>query len=186
MMLLDKQLSGVILDEMLQARRSASAARTHYADHYESDTYRGWWADGIVSDSPDIIQIILRLALDGFDPWRQTGFEGWIVTVSVMTIPADMRSQNVSTLPIFLTPGPKEPVDMDSFLALAMAELDSLAAGLGGLRVFGKEGTYTLKALGMYVCADVPGGDKVTHMTGHGGYSPGRLRPLHGMLSGTK
>eukprot|EP00170_Pyropia_yezoensis_P000706 contig_3357_g707 len=103
-----------------------------------------------------------------------------------MSLPADMRSKNVSTLPIFITPGLNEPVDMDSFLALAMAELESLAAGLDGVRVFGREGTFTLKCLLIFVCADAPGGDKVTHMAGHGGYMPGRLRPYHGVLVGTK
>jgi len=186
MMLLDEKLSGFIMESMHDARRSAAEPQKQYADHYDSDTYRGWWADGTITAAPLTIYIMLRLALDGFDPWRQTGFKSWIVTASVMTLPADMRSKNVSTLPIFITPGPNEPVDMDSFMALAMAELNSLAAGLDGLRVFGKDGTYNVKALVMYVCADAPGGDKVTHMTGHGGYCPDRLRPYHGVLLGTK
>jgi len=93
MMLLDKKLSGLIIESMLHARQLPSEHWTQDSKHYNSDTYTSWWKYWTITvDFPSHF-VTLRLALDGFDPWRQAGFKGWIVTA--------LREQNRDLTAIF-------------------------------------------------------------------------------------
>jgi len=91
-------------------------------------------------------------------------------------------------LPVLITPGTKEPADMDSFLELTLHELNGLAVGVDGMHVHGLEGARKVKAVLLGIATDMPCGDKAAHMVGHSGRVGGRLRPLEGALSpsGTK
>jgi len=52
--------------------------------------------------------------------------------VTVLSLPAGTKSRLGCLLPVLITPGPGEPVDLDSFLVPLMAELSSLAVIGGG------------------------------------------------------
>jgi len=76
-----------------QKRQLPSEHWTQDSKHYNSDTYTSWWKYWTITvDFPSHF-VTLRLALDGFDPWRQAGFKDWIVTVWVMYLSGDMLVQ---------------------------------------------------------------------------------------------
>jgi len=181
MMLADPKLSAAMQDYMAYARGCAAEVDvTSFRDWFDGATFRRLVKDGfIVSD----FNIVLGVALDGFDSWRQTGCKGWPVVVTILSLPPEMRTKIVCMLPVLVTPGPGEPVDLDSFLAPLMAELNALAAGVPGMYIDGKEGTHTLRAFCVQVTTDLPAGQKVTHMTGHAGFTPNRFRTFHGALA---
>lgn len=184
MMLLDPELSVAMRDYMVIARqRAAEEDVASYSDWYDGASFRKLVKDGLIVSNADIV---LGVALDGFDSWRQTGCKGWPVVVTVLSLPPEMRTKTVCMLPVMITPGPGEPIDLDSFLRPLLVELHSLAAGVAGVSIYeGEEHGHTLRAFCVQVTTDMPAGQKVTHMTGHAGYTPNRFRTFHGTLWGT-
>jgi len=183
LMLADRQMSACIKESMSHARQRAAAPLQQYRDVYDSATFRDLCRRKIIDSDYDIL---LGVGVDGYDAFEQTGAKGVIVMVTVLSLPAGMRSQLVCLLPVLITPGPGEPVDLDSFLMPLMAELNSLAEGVEGVRVHGQLDTIKLRAVLLRLSTDMVGGDKITHMTGHSGRVPGCSRIFHGVLSGTK
>ena len=183
MLLADPLLSVWMAETMALARRRAAIPRgvhNKYQDFYDGDSVRGFCATGVISEDTDIV---LSAAIDAAEFWRQTGEKMVPVVFTVLSLPPDVRSKVVCMLPVMITPGPKEPVDMDSFLELAIHELNGLAVGVDGVHIHGREGARKVKAVLLGITTDMPGGDKATHMVGHSGRVGGRLRPLEGVLS---
>ena len=129
--------------------------------------------------------IMLGVAVDGYDAYEETGAYGIIIAVMMLSLPAEMRSKIVCMLPVLITPGPGEPVDLASFIVPLMTELDSLAAGVEGVQVHGEDVPIRLRTMLLHTSTEMVGGDKLTHMTGNSGRVPGRLRLIHGVVSGS-
>lgn len=170
MMLLDPELSVAMRDYMVIARqRAAEEDVASYSDWYDGASFRKMVKDGLIVSNADIV---FGVALDGFDSWRQTGCKGWPVVVTVLSLPPEMRTKTVCMLPVMITPGPGELIDLDSFLRPLLVELHSLAAGVAGVSIYeGEEHGHTLRAFCVQVTTDMPAGQTVTHMTGHAGYT---------------
>jgi len=168
MMLEDPVLSRAMRDYMAYARQCAAEPVSVYRDWFDGATFRKLCRDKvIISDG----NIVLSVLLDGFDSLRQSGCNGWPVLITILSLPSSMRSKIVCMLPVCFTPGPREPVNLDSFLELLMEELNTLAAGVVGVNVHGMEDTLTLRAFCLQVTTDMQAGHKITHMTGQGGYT---------------
>jgi len=184
MMLAELMLSAAIPDYIAYALRYAAEIDvTSLSDWFNGATLRQPVKDGlIVSDS----NIALGMALDGFDFWRQTGCKRWSVVVTILRLPPEMRTKIVCTLPVLVTPGPGKPADLDSFLAPLMAELNALAAGVPGMYINGKGGTHMRRGFCVQITTDLPAGQKITHMTGHPGFTPNRFWTFHGALASRK
>jgi len=82
-----------------------------------------------------------------------------------------------------VTPGPREPKDLDSFLHPIMEELNILANGISGLKVHGSGAAHVLRVFLFQVTTDMPAGDKLINANGSNGMSPSRFRPLFGWCS---
>ena len=184
MMLAELMLSAAIPDYIAYALRYAAEIDvTSLSDWFNGATLRQPVKDGlIVSDS----NIALGMALDGFDFWRQTGCKRWSVVVTILRLPPQMRTKIVCTLPVLVTPGPGKPADLDSFLAPLMAELNALAADVPGMYINGKGGTHMRRGFCVQITTDLPAGQKITHMTGHPGFTPNRFWTFHGALASRK
>lgn len=182
LMLADQDMLTSIRETIGHARQCTAAPLEQYRDFYGSATIRDLCRRKIVNSNYDIL---LGVAVDGYEAFQQTGAKGVVITVTVLSLPADIRSQLVCVLPVLITPGPGEPLYLDSFFLSLMTKLGFLAGGVTGVRVHGKEEPLTIRAFLAHTLTDIVGGDKVTHMTGHNGLVPGRLRLFHGVLSGT-
>jgi len=77
---------------------------------------------------------MLNCGTDGFQFWRQNGFEGWPIVMTPLSRRQDQRTRNKYQLLMAVTPGPKQPVDLESFLRPIPEELNELAKGVPGLR----------------------------------------------------
>jgi len=104
----------------------------------------------------------------------------------MMHAPADLRSRTAFGLPAFIPSGPGDLGNGDSFLLLVMTEPYGVSAGLKDVQIYGAQGTHTVRVYCPTLTADTPGGYKYTHMEDRGCYTPGRPRPLHGVMSGTR
>jgi len=152
-------------------------------DWYRPTTHRALSADGTVLSNICVINLILSMALDGFDAWRQTGCKGKPAVIAVQILPADMRYKVACLRLVFVKRGSNELVKVYLVLEPLLAELNYLADGVDGVDIFEEEGALTLKAVVIIITLDVTTVEKVTHTTGHRGRTPGRLQFLYGFVS---
>jgi len=94
------------------------------------------------------------------------------------------RVRGVSQRVLCVTPGPNAPADLESFLHPIAAQLDELAAGIGGVTVAGADRTHVLRAYVLQFTTDMPGGDKMLNAKGHNARRPNRCRPFEGVHDG--
>lgn len=171
-------------DNMSDARKIAAEEDvTSFRYWFDGGTFKRLVKDGLLVSDADVV---LGVALDGFDFWRHTGCKGWPVVITVLSLPPDMQAKIVCMLPVLVTPGQGEPVELDYFLEPLMVERNALAAGLPGVSIHeGEEGSHTLRAFCLLDTNDMPAGQIVTHMTGHAGYTLCRFLKFHRVLWGT-
>jgi len=53
---------------------------------------------------------------DGFQFWRANGYEGWPIFFTPLSVRPDQRTRAKYQLLLAVTPGPRQPVDLESFL----------------------------------------------------------------------
>jgi len=81
---------------------------------------------------------------------------GTILSISIFS-----RLKTASQTLLTVTPGPREPKDLVSFLHPIMEELNILANGISGLKVHGSDAVHLLRVFLLQVTTDVPAGDKL-------------------------
>jgi len=182
-MLSDPTLGPDIMAGMNSARQAAAAC----ADGKQKEGLHDWYHGlvflaavraGLFTKDTDIA---LSISTDGFEAWRQGGFQGWPIIVTVLNLPPGARTRNVCQIVVAITPGPRQPVDLESFLHPLAEELNELARGIPGIRVAGTSEPIVLRAHPVQFTTDMPAGDKLLNTTGSGGYSPNRGREFHGV-----
>jgi len=90
--------------------------------------------------------IALSVSTDSFEAWRQRGFQGWPIIVTVLNLSPGVRTRNICQIVAAVSPGPRQPVDLDSFLHPLMAELNQLARGILDIRIAGSSQIHTVRA----------------------------------------
>lgn len=163
---------------MAHARARASQPISSYEDWYDGSNFRNAVQRGCFRADTDVA---LSLSTDGFEVWRQQGFQGWPIVVSILNLDANCRTRVVNQLLVGVTPGPKQPADLESFLHPLAEELNTLAIGVPGIKVAGRPGEHTLRGYLLHVSSDMPGGDKIMNATGHNGHQPNRFRAFSGV-----
>jgi len=127
--------------------------------------------------------VSLSISADGFEAWRQGGCQGWTIIGTILSMPISSRFKTASQLLLTVTPGPREPKDLDSFLQPIMEELNILANGISGLKVHGSDAVNVLRAFLLQFTTDVPAGDMLINTNGSNGISPSRFHSLFGCWS---
>ena len=75
-------------------------------------------------------------------------------------------------LPLGISPGPKSPKDLDSFLKPFLEELKLLSDRVVAYDAHGDMGAFLVKAQLVLVTGDTPGISKLLHLSGHGATYP--------------
>jgi len=172
---------------MMQAVSHAREAAAAFApvnglrDFFDSDICRGLLADGTIDSN---IVALLGLSTDEFQAWRQQDYQGWPIMATILSMDARDRVRGVSQRVLCVTPGPNAPADLESFLHPIAAQLDVLAAGIGGVTVACSDWTQVLRAYVLQYTSDMPGGDKMLNAKGHNARRPNRCRPFKGVHDG--
>ena len=119
----------------------------------------------------------------------QYGHSSWLIStcllkkgilLSWILITPRYRTDNL--LPLGITPGPKSPQDLDSFIAPFLEELELLQKGVAAYDAFTKS-PFVLKAHLILVTGDTPAISKLLHLSGHTAKYPCRACTLEGTLS---
>eukprot|EP00170_Pyropia_yezoensis_P003186 contig_13359_g3193 len=133
---------------------------------------------GLLDEDTDVA---LSVPTDGFEAWRQRGFQGWPIIVTVLNLPPNVRVRNICEITVAITPGPRQPVDLESFLHPLAEKLNDLARGIPDVQVAGSSIPCTLRAHAIQFTPAVSALDILLNSTGSNGYAPGRAREIHGV-----
>jgi len=179
-MLADPILAPELLATMKAACLAAASRNPNhpYADFFHGNNFQELYNDGCFSS---MLDFAISLSTDGFEAWRQQGFSAWPFIAMILSLAADSRSKNVSQLILCVTPGPKQPADLESFLHPIVEELNQLGQGIPGVKIAGMEGEHTIRAFLVQVTGDMPAIDKIINAKGHNGRTPDRSRKFQGV-----
>ena len=178
MMLADPEIGPEMIELNEDALDDAEKARTVFKVFYHSDIYRDLVKKGIIK-SP--IDIFVSLGAEGYEAWRQSGYQGWPIMLTIMRMPTSTRFKIALQLLVTVTPGPNEPKDLESFLHPVMEELNLLARGVPGFKVAGLDGPQEVRVLLLQLTSDMTGGNKMTGMKGSNGRQQSRFQDFHGV-----
>lgn len=179
MMLADADIGAGMVTAMKEARQAAAAgAPKDLRDWFDGTTFRNLVNKGYFSTNTCIA---LSISTDGFQAWKQRGFEGWPIIATILNVDPSARVQVVSQLILGITPGPGQPVDLESFMHPVADELNVLATGVSGITVAGFPEPQTVHAFVVQFTADMPGADKIVNAIGGNGEHPSRFRVFSGV-----
>ena len=124
--------------------------------------------------------IALGLSTDGFAPFRNRKSTAWPLILFNYNLPPETRFHVEEILALGVIPGPKKPLDVDSFLWPAILEFIRLAQGLTTFDILKAE-LFVLHAYLILVFGDIPAISLLMHMKGHNGFSPCRMCKILGV-----
>ena len=128
----------------------------------------------------DYHDIALGFATDGFAPFKRQKLTMWILLVFNYNLPPEKRFQKDNILCVRIIPGPKKPLDADSFIYSLVSELLELAAGVSTYDALSRS-RFDLHAYVITVFGDIPTVSMLMHMKGHNGMHPCRMCSIHGI-----
>ena len=128
----------------------------------------------------DIRDIALGLSADGFAPFRRRTKTAWPLILFNYSLPPEIRFQLENILSLGVIPGPKKPVDFDSFIWPLVQELLRLAVGIHAYDKL-TDTFFPLRAYLILVFGDIPAISMVMSMKGHNGICPCRMCMIRGI-----
>jgi hypothetical protein len=124
--------------------------------------------------------IALGLSTDGFAPFKRRKKTAWPLIVFNYNLPPDLRILSDAMLSLGIIPGPKKPLDADSFLWPFVQELFRLMYGVRAFDILSSK-LFSLRAYLILVFGDMPAMSMIMRMKGHNGISPCRMCNITGL-----
>lgn len=157
-------------------------------DVFDADIYRNLLERNVVIDGKtlphrffhDPRDIALGLSTDGFAPFRRRKKTCWPLILFNYNLPPEIRFHLANILSLGVIPGPKKPVDFDSFLWPCIQELLRLEVGIHAYDALSDE-YFALRAFLILVFGDIPAIAMVMRMKGHNGIAACRLCEILGV-----
>ncbi|OBZ65551.1 hypothetical protein A0H81_14386 [Grifola frondosa] len=124
--------------------------------------------------------VALGLSTDGFAPFKHRKSTSWPIILYNYNLPPEIHFHKENIIPLGEVPGPKKPIDFDSFLWPIVEELLHLEVGV---RAWDAHTTahFILCAFLIIVAGDIPAISMVMHMKGHNSFLPCRMCNIHGV-----
>ncbi|KAJ3485684.1 hypothetical protein NLI96_g4778 [Meripilus lineatus] len=124
--------------------------------------------------------IAMGLSTDGFCPFRRRKKTAWPLILFDYNLPPEIRFHLEHILAVGVIPGPKKPIDIDSFLWPLVQEFLQLAVGVHTWDSL-TDTFFTLCAFLILVFGDIPAVSLLMRMKGHNGICPCRFCSIHGV-----
>ncbi|KAL7277981.1 hypothetical protein ACG7TL_007934 [Trametes sanguinea] len=122
----------------------------------------------------------LGLSTDGFAPFKRRSKTAWPLILVNYNLPPEIRNLLDNIIGLGVIPGPKKPVDFDSFLWPFAQELLRLAIGVHAYDAL-TDSFFALRAYLILVFGDIPAISMVMRMKGHNGSCPCRMCLIRGV-----
>ena len=186
------------LKSLTANRESASQMRYRAEEHthkpgvvkdvFDGELYQNLRSQHIVVDGKtlphkhfeDARDIALGLSTDGFGPFKRRSSTAWPLILFNYNLPPEIRFHLKHILGLGVIPGPKKPIDFDSFLWPFICEMLRLAVGVHAYDALSAE-FFALRAFLILVFGDIPAVSMVMRMKGHNGLSPCRMCKILGV-----
>jgi len=151
-------------DKCLQQALHIVATARRYSDFGDSQVHIHHYKDmGLFRDSRDIA---LSISTDGAQLTMKKKSDTWIVLISLLNLPAEMRIKSGNTIIAFATPGPNPPGLIESFLYPLFVEMAKASEGIWTWDAV--ESSYFLnRACICMALGDMLGSAKLNGMAGH-------------------
>lgn len=94
---------------MARAHSAATEPVARLWDWYDGAIFLSAVSAGYFASNP---AVALSISTDGFEAWRQRGYQGWPVIATVLNIEPYERVRVVSHLLLCVTAGPRQPADL--------------------------------------------------------------------------
>ena len=124
--------------------------------------------------------IALGVSMDGVSVFKKRSKTCLPLLLFNYNLPPDTRFHMNNIIPAGIIPGPKKPVDMDSFLHPLVQELVQLEIGTTAFDGLSKV-VFLLHAHLLVVSGDIPAVAVLMRMKGHNGFSPCRMCKIVGV-----
>jgi hypothetical protein len=124
--------------------------------------------------------IALGLSTDGFSPFKRRKTTAWPLILFNYNLGPEIRFHVDRILALGIVPGPKKPLDMDSFMWPAIVEFLKLMRGVNAFDGLSKK-FFSLRAYLIAVFGDIPAISMLMRMKGHNGISPCRMCGILGL-----
>lgn len=125
------------------------------------------------------------LSTDGAQLVAQRESDCWLVILSFLNVPTELRSKKLNLFICSVIPGPKSPGDLESFLYPIYQELAETGQGCWVWSGVQKE-WFLYRAHLVAIKADMLGATKLNKMTGHQGFRGCKVCLMAGCLSMSK
>jgi hypothetical protein len=112
--------------------------------------------------------------MDGFAPFRNRMTTCWPLILFNYNLPPEDQFHINNIISLGIIPGPKKPIDMDSFLRPLVEEMVQLAAGVTAFDSI-SHSAFVLCAYIIVVFGDIPAVSLLMRMKGHNGQVPCRF-----------
>jgi len=167
-----------MLENMAAARIAAYGGADGVQDYYHGTNFYHYRDCGLLDHGPFVM---LNCSTDGFQFFRKNGSEGWPITSTPLCLSRDQRNRYKHQLLLVVTPGPKQPFDLESFWHPIAKELYELGKGVPDLVIPNSATPVVLRSGVLNITTDQPGGDKITNFKGTSSYVFNRLREFKGV-----
>ena len=117
----------------------------------------------------DLRDIAFGLATDGFGPFKHQESTAWPLILFNFNLGSEVQCHIKKVLPLGAIPGPKKPIDVDSFQWPAISELNQLQLGVRAYDDLSWE-LFLLHAYLILIFSDIPAISMLMNMKGHNGW----------------
>lgn len=124
--------------------------------------------------------VALGLSTDGFAPFKRRTKTAWPLLLINYNLRPEIRNHLENMLALGVIPGPKKPIDFDSFLWPFVQELLRLEVGVHAYDSL-SDAFFALRAYLILVFGDIPAMSMVMRMKGHNGSCPCRMCEVRGV-----
>jgi Transposase family tnp2 len=146
-------------------------------DIFDGDRYNELRDQGFFNDDRDVA---LSMSTDGFQIFRQKTHDCWPIALTNLNLHPEIRVKKENMFLYSIIPGPRQPVDFNSFLHPLVKEMLDLESGVecyDGL----KDEWFTLRAHLLFVSGDMPAIRKVSGLGGPNNAHPCRFCEIKGI-----
>lgn len=150
-----------------QQGHELDSVRKHFTDHSDGWLYWKQRQSGLHAQPTDSI---LSLSTDGAQLKIGKQSDVWIIMLTFLDTPPELRSTKQEVMICGLIPGPLSPGDLESFMWPTLAEIARATVGLWTWNAL-TNSFFLWKATLSAVSADMLGATKMNRMTGHQGYA---------------
>lgn len=128
----------------------------------------------------DARDIALGLSTDGFAPFKRRKNTAWPLIVMIYNLPPELRILGENIFSLGIIPGPKKPIDADSFLWPFVQELFRLMYGVRAYDILSSK-LFSLHAYLILAFGDIPAMSMIMRMKDHNGFCPCRMCDITGL-----